>query len=320
MTNQQRVSWKRGWRRWAAAGAGLAIVIAAMAPHDARAQAAPKKPAAKVEEKTFEDVTLTTKDGVILHATYYPGPEKKSTVPLILLHDFGGARTDLHTLATWLQQTLHHTALVPDLRGHGASDRQQGVDAPLASDKMARPALEAMWLDVEASKTFLLHRHNEGKLNIEQLGVLGTGYGAMLALKWAVKDWSVTDLPTYKMGRDVKALILVSPLNTFKGVSIAPELRARPVLAQMSVLTVVGQQETRFCADAKRIIKAFEQAHRNDAEKTVIFLELDSARQGVDLIYDRDLPTAAYIRDFIQYRLVQRESEFPWADRTSPLK
>ncbi len=52
----------------------------------------------------------------------------------------------------------------------------------------------------------------------------------------------------------------------------------------------------------------------------MIFLEADSARQGIDLIYDRDLPTAVYIRDFIQYRLVQREADFPWVDRTSPLK
>ncbi|MCU0959365.1 MAG: alpha/beta hydrolase [Pirellulaceae bacterium] len=318
--NEQLAIPQRGQRRWPVAGVGLLVAIALGVPPQVTAQAPPRKPAAKSEEKSSEDVTLTTKDGVILHATYYPGPEKKNTVPLILLHDFGGTRTDLHTLAVWLQQTLNHTVLVPDLRGHGTSDRQQGVDAPLDIDKMARPALEKMWQDVEAAKTYLLHRHNEGKLNIEQLGVLGTGYGAMLALKWAIKDWTVADLPTYKMGRDVKALILVSPMHTFKGVSIANELKIRNVLAQVSVLTVVGQQDTRLYGDAKRVIKAFEQAHRDDAEKTVIFLEADSPRQGIDLIYDRDLPTAAYIRDFIQYRLVQREAEFPWVDRTSPLK
>lgn len=320
MINQQGVRRERSWHRWTVVCAGLWLVVGWTLPHEAWGQAAPKKPAAKPQEKTFEDVTLNTKDGVILHATYYPGPEKKDTVPLLLLHDFGGTRGDLHTLAMWLQQTLNHTVLVPDLRGHGTSDRQQGVDAPLESDKLTRSGLEAMWQDVEACKTYLLHRHNEGKVNIEQLGVLGTGYGALLALKWAIKDWSVADLPTYKMGRDVKALILISPQYTFKGVSIAQELRARPVLAQLSVLTVVGQQDARLAADARRINKAFELAHRSDADKTVILLPIDSTRQGVDLIYDTDLPTAAYIRDFIQYRLVQREPEFPWVDRTSPLK
>ena len=82
---------------------------------------------------------------------------------------------------------------------------------------MSRAAIESMVLDIEAAKTFLLQRNNEGKLNIEQLGVLGTGFGATLALIWAVGDWNVRNLPTYKMGQDVKAVILVSPHAVVQG-------------------------------------------------------------------------------------------------------
>ena len=123
-------------------------------------------------------------------------------------------------------------------------------------------ALESMLLDVEAAKTFLLQRNNEEKLNIEQLGVLGTGFGATLALNWAVRDWNVRNLPTYKMGQDVKALILISPRQSFKGVNRELGVEGSLSLSQLSVLIVVGHTRATRYADAKRIYKAFEAAHR----------------------------------------------------------
>ena len=66
---------------------------------------------------------------------------------------------------------------------------------------MNRWAIESMVLDIEAAKTYLLQRNNEGKLNIEQLGVLGTGFGATLALIWAVGDWSVATCRPTRWGR-----------------------------------------------------------------------------------------------------------------------
>jgi pimeloyl-ACP methyl ester carboxylesterase len=305
-------------RACAAVAICLAGIVLILAESPLWAQA--KKPPAKPAEKTFEDVTLDTKDGVIIQGTYYPGPDKKTTVPLILLHDWNGNRTELHSLAMFLQQSLGHAVIVPDLRGHGTSIRQRGVETPIDREKMNRAALESMLLDVEAAKTFLLQRNNEGKLNIEQLGVLGTGLGATLALNWAVRDWNVRNLPTYKMGQDVKALILVSPLQSFKGVTVNVALKDRNVLGRLSVLTVVGQKDARRYADAKRVHKAFAQSHREGDDLALPFYEADSALQGTDLIYDRDLRVPDWISKFINERLVKRGTELPWTDRTSPLK
>ena len=279
-----------------------------------------KKPAAKPAERTFEDVTLDAKDGVIIQCTYYPGPEKKTTVPLILLHDWNGSRTDLHSLAMFLQQSLGHTVIVPDLRGHGTSVRQRGSETEIDREKMNKLGIESMWLDVEAAKTYLLQRNNEEKLNIEQLGVLGVGFGGTLALNWTVRDWSVTNLPTYKMGQDVKALILISPRQTFKGVNVNPALKFRAILSQVSLLTVVGTQEAARYADAKRFHKAFEGAHGDDDKDAVRFFEADTALQGIDLLYDRELRVPDWISGCIKTRLVDRGTNLPWTDRTSPLK
>jgi pimeloyl-ACP methyl ester carboxylesterase len=278
-----------------------------------------KKPAAKVPEKTFEDVTLDTKDGVITIATYYPGPEQKTTVPLILVHDWDGNRTELHSLAMFLQQELQHAVIVPDLRGHGVSLRQRGVDEQINREKMNRAAIESAWLDIEAAKAYLMQRNNEGKLNIEQLGVLGTGFGATLAIKWAVRDWNFTSTPALKNGQDVKALILISPRQSFKGVTANQELKSN-WLSFMSVLTIVGTQDAARYADAKRMHKAFEAFHRDAPPGVVHLYEADTALQGVDLIMDRNLGVPNLIKDCIRARLVDRGADLPWRDRTSPLK
>jgi pimeloyl-ACP methyl ester carboxylesterase len=283
-----------------------------------------KKPPAKPAEKAFEDVMLDTKDGVIIHCTYYPGPEKKTTVPLILLHDWDGSRTDLHTLANFLQQTLGHAVIVPDLRGHGTSVRLRNSEKPIERDKMNKLGIESMMLDVEAVKSYLLQRNNEEKLNIEQLGVLGVGFGGTLALNWAVRDWQVRNLPTYKMGQDVKALILISPRQTFKGVNVNPALKNSLILSRISLLLAVGTQDAARHADAKRIFKAFEGARGDDvAERdkdAVRMYEADTTLQGIDLLYDRELRVPEWIAGCIKTRLVDRATDFPWTDRTSPLK
>ncbi|MHB0955936.1 MAG: alpha/beta hydrolase [Pirellulaceae bacterium] len=304
-------------RRWAAAACVVvAVMVGAESPLAAQAK---KSPAAKPDEKKFEDLTLDAKDGMVIRGTYYPGPEKKTTVPLILVHDWNSNRSDMHGLALYLQ-ALGHAVIVPDLRGHGMSVARPGAGEPIDREKMSRGAIESMVLDIEAAKTFLLQRNNEGKLNIEQLGVLGSGFGATLAVIWAVGDWNVRSLPTYKMGQDVKALILISPLQSFKGVSVNVVLKARATLAQLSVLTVVGQQDQRRYSDAKRIYRAFQQAHREGNEVALPFYEADTSLQGMELVYARGLQVPDWIRPFIEERLVKRGVEFPWTDRTSPLK
>jgi pimeloyl-ACP methyl ester carboxylesterase len=317
---QQHDSSRRKRSQWGrlAAVAGVAVTVIGLAAAPLAAQAK-KKPPANTDEKKFEDVTLTAKDGMVIRGTYYPGPEKKTTVPLILVHDWNSNRSEMHILALYLQ-SLEHSVIVPDLRGHGMSVAQPGTDEPLDPDKMSRAAIETMVLDIEAAKSYLLQRNNEGKLNIEQLGVVGTGFGASLAIVWAVQDWGVRNLPTYKMGQDVKALILISPVVAFKGVTVNMALKARNTLGQLSALTIVGQQDSRRYSDAKRIFKAFQQSRRDDVELALPFYEADTTLQGKELLYARGLEVDVWIRTFIEERLVKRGTEFPWTDRTSPLK
>jgi pimeloyl-ACP methyl ester carboxylesterase len=277
-----------------------------------------KAPVKKAPEQKFEDKTLTTKDGVYLRCTYYPGPESKQTVPIILVHDWDRNRSDLHQLALYLQR-MKYSVIAPDLRGHGNSLQVANSNESIDRNKMRKAAIAAMVLDIEAAKSFLLKENNEGKVNIEQLGVIGTGFGASLALSWAIDDWNARSLPTYKMGQDVKGLVLVSPLYSFKGITINQAIRDVRVLSQLSVLIAVGGQDAGALRDAERVRSAFERAWGGENPDTVRFYAADTSLQGAALITP-ETGVDRWIAAFLDQRLVKQGERFPWTDRTSPLK
>jgi pimeloyl-ACP methyl ester carboxylesterase len=182
-----------------------------------------------------EQLTLETKDAVLIRCTYFPGgvfeePRQegeeprfarrpgKEVVPVILLHGWEGGRGEFDFLARMLQRR-GHALLAPDLRGHGESTTRRlltGAQQTVSRDSFRSDDLYAMVLDVEACKRFLLEKNNLAELNIELLCVIGADLGAAVALNWAQHDWNWPQLPTFKQGRDVKALVLLSPWQSSK--------------------------------------------------------------------------------------------------------
>ena len=183
----------------------------------------------------------TRSDGVSIRCSYYPGgfienlKTKEVTavpgtevIPILMLHGWDGQRTEYDFTASFLQR-LGHAVLVPDLRGHGESlVRRQGArEIQIDRGELSTPEIKSMVLDIEACKRFLLERNNAEELNIELLCVVGAEFGATLAVNWAVMDWSWPQLPAYKQGRDVKSLVLLSPVQAFKGVTLNDALKHR---------------------------------------------------------------------------------------------
>ncbi len=308
-----RVGWQSQFRLLI--GSVLVLWLASTSSAPAWAQAAAAK------KKRFEDITLHTEDGVILRCTYYPAQPSKQTVPVILLHDWNGNRAQFHQLALYLQRKKI-TVIVPDLRGHGQSTFRMlpGGRSPLKIDrtKMKKAAVESTVLDVEAVKKFLLEKNNKGELNIEQLCVVGCGFGSIVALNWAMVDWNKRSLPAYKIGKDVKALVLVSPLQSFRGVTTRMAL-AHPVVRKgLAVLVIVGANNSQYYSEAKRVFKSFERFHGKKAQD-IGFLEFDTSLEGTQLINARGLGVGGKIAQFIDWILVRNAARYPWHDRTNPL-
>jgi pimeloyl-ACP methyl ester carboxylesterase len=306
--------------------AALAVLAAAGVLFVDQACAA-QRTKVKIPEPTV--VTLNTKDGVILECTYYAGGflynqkdktvtevDGKDVVPIIMLHGWEGQRSDYDGLAHYLQM-LGHAVLVPDLRGHGESTGLRFSDRPI---ELKRPTYD-MALDVEAAKKFFMDLNNEGKVNIELLTLVGADIGAILAVNFAAQDWNWPQLPAIKQGRDVKALVLLSPKNQVLGVTLNKSLSHPVIMRALAVFIAVGKRDGESYRDSQKIYSRLERARSNleEAKESLKIFEPDTSLAGTKLISARGIgPQVSYeIAAFIYRRIAAKRSEFKWSERRS---
>ncbi len=317
--------------------------------------AASAKPAAEDDKRPKpEDRVLLTADGVKLATTYYPGTKGRDTVPVVLLHMHKssaseyGSRSDYAGLADHLQK-LGHAVLVPDLRGHGDSTEVRGKPNALNAKDMSRADFARMvTFDMEALKEFLRLENNEGRLNIERLCLVGAKMGASVAMRWTQLDWSRPPVGIYKLGQDVKALVLISPEWNTPGLPLQPVLTRSNVRfplrdpqlinaakkglisfknplemdmrREVSVLIVAGGKDSGAVRDAKRLHTMLKRYHPDPPEKNrekeqdLYYGTLDTKLQGTRILDASGLDLQGFIGEFINRRLVQQQ--FPWQTRT----
>ena len=296
-------------------GLGICLLMVAALP----AEAADEK---KPEIPKPENLTLETSDGLLLRCRYYYGgidkEKKKQTVPVILVHGWDGSADQYDGLALRLQQ-LGHAVLVPNMRGHGGSVKFNDGRDDLDRDRMRRNELALMANDIEACKRYLMQQNNQGKLNIELLTVVAAGeMGAVTALNWVALDWSWPKFPGRKQGQDVKALVLLSPGQSFKGLTARKALMHDFIQnksnIEPSTLFIVGANDRSSSTDTKRMYAALE--NNNKEKKTLFLINKETSLSGVKMLDRRlNLNTDITIAKFIQLRLVNRASEFPWTMR-----
>src|SRR5690606_8877489 len=168
----------------------------------------------------------------------------RQAVPVVMLHDYNETRAVFDPLARALQnppqpenpavpQIESRAVLTVDLRGHGGSKtalNANGSTVELESNRFQQADFLAMVdLDMEAVRSFLVEENDAGKLNLNSLGLVGSGMGANVAILWAAKDWAAPPLPVRKQGQDVKALVLLSPRWNFNGLLLRDPMRFPPV-------------------------------------------------------------------------------------------
>ena len=276
-----------------------------------------------------EDITFDTKDGVTIKATFYPGTAKKQAVPIIMIHGWEGQRGEFDALARGLQG-LGHAVLCPDLRGHGGSQtiKLGGGETKTIEAKGMKPAeMELAVRDIEACKRFLMEKNNAGELNIEALCVIGADFGCTIALKWAAIDWNARILPAYKQGQDVKALVLLSPVSAFKGITSRDALLHPAIKSKLSIMIVAGAQDSKSSGEAKRVHKSLQAARPKvpeDVEEQRKKLDLFLVTPPVDLegtkLLSTGLKVPQNIANFIKLRLVDKMDEYAWTERRNPLE
>lgn len=260
---------------------------------------------------------LKTKDGVQLSATFYPGNRGKESVPVILLHSWGGSREEFTALAPYLQ-TLGCAVLVPDLRGHGQSNQVEVAPETyeeLTFKRFHQDIYAAMVLyDLPQLKRFLMKENNKGQCNIDKMGLIGIEMGGLLAASYANKDWA-TNLKRRKknpyMG-DVKGIVTISMPKNFSGLKFIDTLNNPNWNQSMSALFLTGEGD-REVERAKTLEIQLRRALRVKELEYIYCIQLETSSQGAKLIADRENESMKLIAEFIQKRLSDRE--FSWENR-----
>jgi pimeloyl-ACP methyl ester carboxylesterase len=343
-----------GSLRWTVLGAAAVLLLAAVGPV-ASSSAAAKDGTDKEKQKEelkHDDLVLNTADGLELTLTYYPGTKGKETIPVVLLHMWKQNRNDYKDFALTLQG-MGYAVVVPDLRGHGESTHLKGArrEENLKAASLPPAQFAAMVTqDMKAVKEFLWERNNAGELNIDKLCVVGAEMGASVALNFALADVWDQDRnrvirSDYKLGRFVKALVLISPDPACHGLPLRAAA-ANPVIQHdIAMMILVGKKIPKALGRATQVYGMFEKSHVELSGDTKIdkcnlfFLRVDTSLQGTKLLdpnmgvgielythkdgakkFPAKVTVPELIADFIHRRLERSEEsrDWTWRERKVP--
>lgn len=275
-----------------------------------------------------EVVELQTTDGVLLGGAYFPALETgKSTPVVVMLADQDESPAVFDRLAARLQAAeggkddpTGISVLAVALRGQGDSTRVRGPDGVVTDRRGARltplDAAAMVKTDLEAVRRFLVDKNDLGELNLNRLAYLGVGLGAIVATNGAAVDWSAPVLNRSKQGRDVKALVLVSPPWKQLGLEMLGPLRQPGVQKEVAVLVTYGGEDKRATGDAERVVRQLEKGRPEPGENeppTVVDAPGASRLQGSAWLKQTGPDGETAIVEFLQHALAK--PEFEWSQR-----
>lgn len=278
-----------------------------------------------------EVVTMRTKDGVELTGTYYKSSEGKNATPVVMLADLKDSRAVYDQFAKRLQAggkiedvTYRSFAvLTVDMRGHGDSTKQRGPGGRSRDIDAARldpgDLVNMVKFDMNAVRKFLVDKNDAGELNLNKLSIVGAGLGASVAVNWSYIDWSFPPLAVGKQGQDVKALVLISPEWSYRGLRMNEALRHPGVREQIAMLIMYGAGERSNTADAKRIEKQVERYHQPPESlppgepNSLALMGPDTRLQGTKLLTQGGQSAERAIIKFLTVHASQKDYE--WLDR-----
>jgi pimeloyl-ACP methyl ester carboxylesterase len=280
-----------------------------------------------------ERVTLTTDDYVKIRCTYYPSLDGKEAVPVVMIHGWGGQRGEFDALASNLQSAGNAVVTV-DLRGHGESTVRQPPDVLQERDwppawkkgldhtKMTRNDIADMArYDLQEVMNFVYEKNNAAELNIDALCVIAAEEGAVVALNWAALDWA-TMPPTfvgYKNSQWIKAMVLLSPVQAYKGATTAMAMRSPALQREISLLIAAGEKDRSAKADAAKLYSPLKRFRAANTEKNLFYIPVSASFQGTKLLGKPTLKLDGYIAKFIQLRLGDKMADkYPWVKREKP--
>lgn len=233
--------------------------------------AAPAQRSGGDAEESVQEKVLETKDGVKLGVTYYRSTAGRDATPVVMLHDLKASRSVYRRFAERLHSPGRgdshpsFAVVTVDLRGHGDSTQQafRGRERQLDASKLRKADYDLMILsDLEAVRKLLVTENDEGRLNLNRLSIVATGFGCGVAMNYTARDWTMPPLAATKQGQDVKAVAMVSPRWKSNGLSMQKPLRVPALQTEVSYLLLYGGADRKVASDATRIYRQLERGHQ----------------------------------------------------------
>jgi pimeloyl-ACP methyl ester carboxylesterase len=172
--------------------------------------------------------------------------------------------------------------------------------------------------DIEAVKQYLVKENNAGRLNIKRLGVVALGDAAChIALQFAELEYEGGGRAGwYRQGRDLGALVLVSPTRGYQGVQAATEFgnggNEMPIL-------LVSSEAPRSESEASRLARGLhvpesrESARRTDRPES-LWLKITNKGSGTELLRPPVADLDSTIHGFLKGRLTGKRGS-AWEQR-----
>lgn len=289
-----------------------------------------------------QEQALETSDGVRFAAWHYPvPPESQAVATVILIHDLGGSHKTVGDLARSLQKS-GCAVVAPDLRGHGSSSSRAGDGAAARGEQGESPQLlrksdfEAMAAssgrvrddpassnrgEIEAVRAWIKRQADAGKLDIDSLCVVGCGLGATVAAMWTAADWNWPPTTGGPQGQQVRALVLVSPAMSKRGLSMTAPLASEPLRFSVPVMVLAGSgdREAARVFDRFKLSRPKEWFQQRDgqqpetakdlqapADATAFFIQCNTTLSGDKLATDATINAAEKMKTFIGLSLARK--------------
>lgn len=191
----------------------------------------------KDAQKRFSELTWKTQDGFVQQGTLYI-PKQQDPPALILVHAFGGKRSDWDLFAVRAAER-GFVVLAYDIRGHGDSATQNGK--PSRYNRFDSEDWSRAVADIALAKRQLL---DQGAAP-ENLFIIGASIGANMAIEYADDD------------PEIQAVILLSPGVKYRNLDIEDTVKENRRLPML----LMAAEGDRYSADSIEKMKVWSPAY-----------------------------------------------------------